>query len=124
MNDVDIVQAIEELTHVYEELDPSGEVETFESMLTKADQLKERVDEMLRAMSAETVEPTMAHTIHLALIQAYKASLNAMNRVQSEKEEIGCSLNQLKVNNKARQAYSSPAIGMGFTEGNFIDSKK
>lgn len=124
MNRFSVLKEIQQLTLIYQTIEKDQALEEVGALLNAAEELRVRIDEKLKEIQRDSLDPQLLQGIREALNEAHEASERAQQRIEEEKEEIRSALNKFRVGSHVRQAYRPPAIGMGFTEGNFIDSKK
>ncbi|NLY90586.1 MAG: hypothetical protein GX081_03140 [Firmicutes bacterium] len=63
--------------------------------------------------------------VELELMRAVKAKADAIIQLlQEEMESIAESYAQIKTGQKAINAYQPPSVGLGYSEGKFVDRKK
>lgn len=124
MNSIHVLQDIGKLTALYDAMDPENDLENLLLSVGVIDELRMGIESALQKMNSTDIDSRNNAEILEGLRQAYNASARAQERIQKEKGRIGSVISQVRIGNQARQAYYPPAIGMGYTEGNFVDSKK
>lgn len=119
------VEQIKAMTRKYRTM-PGKPIDTVNALLDEVEIIRQKVDRSLAAFnsSIDDRDPGLVQMIGEALQEAREASVTAQLHLERELEDIRDAMGQIRTGNKARRAYQTPRVGMGYTEGNFIDRKK
>lgn len=119
-----ILELIQTMTRKYRNI-PGTAADTVNALLDEVEIIRDKVQRGLAAMtSAEDRDNQALQVIGDALAEARDASVTAEIYIQSELNDARQMLGTIQTGKKARTAYQSPRIGMGFTEGTYIDRRK
>jgi hypothetical protein len=117
-------ESVGELQRVYREMEALVRDENFEPERMAA--LMDRSEELfgqLMEQAQSSVDPPGAF-FREKLVDASEQLNRLIALLRMEKEEVFQQINSLKNSRSALSAYQRPQIGMGYTEGKFLDNKK
>ena len=93
---------------------------------TSPDQVIELSDQAgaIIANLATLLQDQSQTNIRLRLEPVFQKLLQIIQLVEKEKNKAYQSLMELKTGKRAVKSYAPPPVGMGYTEGKFLDQKK
>ncbi|HYH02948.1 MAG TPA: hypothetical protein VEC37_07585 [Bacillota bacterium] len=93
---------------------------------TEPDQVIELSDQASMTITnlAKLLQNQRQADIRPRLEQLYQKLLQVMRLVENEKNKAYQALIDLKTGKRAVKSYGPPPVGMGYTEGKFLDQKK
>lgn len=119
----DAIKALtQELIDLYLAI-PKATSEELAALTARADAIQAELDVQLSAETASFSESQITELIK-SLAAAKTAANEACRYLESELKATGEEMTKIRSGQKVNRAYQPPAVGMGFTEGTFIDSKK
>lgn len=119
-----LLELIQTMTRKYRNI-PGSAAETVNALLDEVEIIRDKVQQGLSAVTAaEDRDPQQLQMLGDALAEARDASVSAELYIQSELNETRQLLGAIQTGKRARNAYQKPRIGLGYTEGNFIDRRK
>lgn len=119
-----ILENIRSMTRKYRNI-PGAASENVNALLDEIELIREKVQRGLALIaSVEQGDPGRFQEIGEALQEAREASVTAEIYVQGELQDAREMLGSIRSGNKARKAYQPSTMGMGFSEGSFIDRRK
>ena len=122
MEMITLLAKIQEMKSVYEQILETSDGEEIINLLDVVISIQTELTPVLSHYLSSSLESKQR--LQSALSSAFQSAKDAQEYLEHEKVTAIDGLRQIKTGNKARQAYLPPAIGMGYTEGNFIDSRK
>jgi hypothetical protein len=118
------LELIKIMTRKYQNI-PGAAPETVNALLDEVEILRDKLQRALAVItSGEDRDYQQLQEIGDALAESRDASVSAQIYIQNELNDARKILGTIQIGKKARYAYQSPRIGMGYTEGNFVDRRK
>jgi len=118
------LEYIRSMTRKYRSI-PGANAATANSLLDETDLLRQKIEQGLAAFAvSEEKDPLLLKELGEALQEAREASIEAELYLQREMQDLRQTLGTIRIGNKARRAYQTPRIGMGYTEGSFVDRRR
>jgi len=102
---------------------PKTEPQDLAELTARAKAILVELDSLL-ASAAGSFSTDQVAEVEQSLTTLKQSAEAACTYLQNALKDTGEELARLKRGQKAHRAYQQPVVGMGFTEGSFVDSKK